>query len=220
MRGALLAMTAKWYSMLLFLKGILIGLSVAAPVGPMAILCVQRTLTRGRSTGFATGLGIATADGFYATVAAFGWTFLATRLLELQTWMGLGGGFLLLALGARVLLMPVPKPGGIVAKGSLWTAALSSFLLTLANPPTLLLFLAFFSTLGDLAQQGGEWSPLILSMGVFSGSLIWWLALSLGVSLGGRQLNAAWSLRINRLSGLVIIAFALAVLVRLLQGAS
>lgn len=204
----------------LILKGFLIGLSVAAPVGPMAILCVQRTLARGRSTGFATGLGIATADGFYATVAAFSWTFFVSRLLEFQTWMGLGGGLALLALGTRVLMMPVPKPGGTVAQGSLWTAALSSFLLTLANPPTLLLFLAFFSTLGDLARQGGEWAPLFLAMGVFSGSLIWWLALSLGVSLVGRQLNAAWSLRINRLTGLVILAFALAVLVRLLKGAS
>lgn len=198
----------------IFLKGALIGLSVAAPVGPMAVLCVQRTLARGRMTGLMTGLGIALGDGLYAALAAFGWGFLSSGLLQFQDWLRLGAGLFLIALGAKTWSKPIPSVGGKVTKGDLGTALLSALLLTLSNPPTLLLFMGFFSTLGEWGKGQGAW---MVTLGVLGGSLIWWLTLVVGVNLGARGWTGARLAWVNRLAGLTIAAFGLNALLSLMH---
>jgi threonine/homoserine/homoserine lactone efflux protein len=198
-----------------FLRGLLIGFSIAAPVGPIGILCIRRTLTEGRLTGLVSGLGAATADAFYGSLAGFGLTLVASFLVSQQHLLRLGGGLFLLYLGVHTLLAkPASKTVQAVQvdiKG-LWGAYLSTFFLTLTNPLTILSFAAIFAGLG-LAETGGD--PLsagILVLGVFSGSAAWWLLLSGGVSLLRLRLTPLILLWVNRMSGLVIIGFGVAAL--------
>ena len=205
----------------LFLKGLLIGFSIAAPVGPIGVLCIRRTLADGRAAGFVSGLGAATADAFYGSVAGFGLAFISGFLISQGTWLRLLGGVFLLYLGIKTALArPAdPAPGEIApprASGLLGAYA-STFFLTLTNPLTILSFAAIFAGLGIGSQPGGGFrSPALLVLGVFSGSGAWWFLLSGAASwmrgrLGGRGLQ--W---VNRISGIVILAFGLAALVSLL----
>jgi threonine/homoserine/homoserine lactone efflux protein len=202
---------------ILFTKGFIIGLSVAAPVGPMAVLCIQRTLARGSMAGFISGLGIATADALYASVAAFGWTLVSGRLMEFQNTFKLAGGLFLLYLGAKVLLSKPAEGKPKDGERGLGKAYLSTFLLTLSNPPTIFLFLALFTTIGTLGRDGGNAAGTWLVAGVFLGSAFWWMALSQGVSLLGRKMNLEKWRWINQVSGLVIAGFGLAALGSLLR---
>lgn len=200
----------------LFLRGLLIGFSIAAPVGPIGVLCIRRTLANGRLAGLVSGLGAATADAFYGSVAAFGLTLVSDFLVSQQTWLRLGGGLFLLYLGVKTFLaQPAAEPAGTVKVGraGLWGAYLSTLLLTLTNPLTILSFAAIFAGLG-LAETGGN--PLsagILVLGMFCGSAAWWLLLSAGVSLFRRRVTPAALRWINRIAGLVIIGFGIAALI-------
>jgi threonine/homoserine/homoserine lactone efflux protein len=201
----------------LLAKGFLIGLSVAAPVGPMAVLCIHRTLAKGANVGLVSGLGIATADALYASVAAFGWTFLSDRLMEFQNALKLVGGLFLLYLGAKVFLSKPAKGKATTQERDLGKAYSSTFLLTLSNPPTIFLFLALFTTIGTLGRDGGNSSAPWLVTGVFLGSAFWWLVLNQSVSLLGRKMNPDKLRWINQVSGLVIAGFGLVALGSLLK---
>src|SRR5512142_2363186 len=154
----------------LFLRGLVIGFSIAAPVGPIGVLCIRRTLANGRAAGLATGLGAATADGMYGCVAGFGLTFISSVLINQQMWLRLFGGLFLCYLGIRTLLS---KPSGQEAKmggNGLLGSYASTFLLTVTNPMTILSFAAIFAGLG-LANTNGDYaSAVILVLGVFLGS--------------------------------------------------
>ena len=199
-----------------FLRGLLIGFSIAAPVGPIGVLCIRRTLADGRLAGLASGLGAATADAFYGSLAGFGLTLAANFLVSQQSWLRLGGGLFLLYLGVKTFLSAPSGEAGQVAKTTsrgLWGAYLSTLLLTLTNPLTILSFVAIFAGLG-LAETGGDLlSAGILVLGVFSGSAAWWLLLSGGVSLLRAKVTTGTLRWINRLAGLVIIGFGVAALV-------
>jgi threonine/homoserine/homoserine lactone efflux protein len=192
-----------------FVRGWIIGLSIAAVVGPMCILCIQRTVQHGFRYGFISGLGIATADGCYGFLAAFGLTIVTLFLVHQQTWIRLIGGGFLLYLGIRtVLTKPASKAVETEKTGNLATAYLSTFLLTLTNPLTILSFAAIFAGIG---ASGGSRSsmlaPLFIVCGVFSGSVSWWLFLTGMVSLLRRSFTLVWLLWINRISGVIIIIF-------------
>jgi len=200
----------------LFLQGLLIGFSIAAPVGPIGVLCIRRTLAHGRWSGLASGLGAATADALYGCVAGFGLTLISHLLIQQQSWFRFGGGVFLLYLGARTFLS---RPAGTSSRASRSDLAgdyLSTFFLTLTNPLTVLAFAAIFAGLGLGGTGGGYGSAALMVLGVFVGSALWWLILSSGVS----WLRDRFSLRglrwVNRISGLVILGFGAAALASLI----
>jgi threonine/homoserine/homoserine lactone efflux protein len=194
------------------LRGFIIGLSIAAPVGPIGVLCIRRTLSEGRVTGLVSGLGAASADALYGCVAGFGLTAISGFLVNQQPWLRLAGGFFLVCLGIRTLLA---KPSDQAAGRGLPAAYASTFLLTLTNPLTILSFAAIFAGLG-LAGSGTSFSSAgVLVLGVFLGSTTWWLALSTGVGLLRNRFNARAIVWVNRISGIIILVFGLAALISL-----
>jgi threonine/homoserine/homoserine lactone efflux protein len=191
-----------------FARGLLLGLSIAAPVGPIGVLCIRRTLTLGWRVGFLTGLGAATADATYGAIAAFGLTALSDLLIAEQSWLRLIGGLFLLYLGARTFLAKPATVAANVSANGLAGAYLSTLLLTLTNPLTILSFAAIFAGFG-VASAGGAGAPVILVAGVFTGSALWWLLLSGGVALARARFRPEALVWVNRISGSVIILFGL-----------
>ena len=190
------------------LKGLLIGFSIAAPVGPIGVLCIRRSLADGRKIGLATGLGAATADAIYGCVAAFGLTAISSFLVGQRFWLGFLGGLFLCYLGIRTF---ISAPAGQIAevrRGGLFSAYATTFLLTLANPMTILSFVAVFSSFG-LGASPDYFGASALVAGVFIGSALWWLFLSSSVALFQSAVNSGWMRVVNRLSGSVILAFGL-----------
>ena len=142
----------------LFLRGLVIGFSIAAPVGPIGILCIRRTLADGRASGFLSGLGAATADALYGCVAGFGLTVVSAFLVDQRTWIQLIGGVFLLALGVRTLRSrPAERAAQASAGRGLAGSYLSTLLLTLTNPMTIISFAGIFAALG-VAETGGDLS--------------------------------------------------------------
>lgn len=201
----------------LLLRGFLLGFSIAAPVGPIGILCIRRTLTDGWLTGFLSGLGAATADMLYGGIAAFGLTAVVNLLVGLENWLRLAGGLFLLYLGLRAFLSKPPaastSPRGI---GRL-NAYATTFFLTLTNPMTILFFTGMLSALLPTSGEITPTSPLNMVLGVFLGSAAWWLFLSGLASLVREKFTSAWLGWINRASGLAITAFALVALAGLVK---
>ena len=193
----------------LFLKGVLIGLSIAAPVGPIGVLCIRRTLVAGPLIGLLSGLGAATADGLYGCIAGFGLTFIAQFFQDQAFWLqGIGGGFLCY-LGWRTFWAQ-PTNTAAKAKGStLLSAYASTFALTLTNPATILSFVAIFAGLGIAAIERNYFASSILVLGVFLGSALWWLLLSLSVNLFRAKFNLRQMRWLNKGSGLIILAFGI-----------
>ncbi len=151
----------------LFLRGLVIGFSIAAPVGPIGVLCIRRTLAEGQLYGLVSGLGAATADALYGCVAAFGLTFVSGFLIGHKLWLSLIGGLFLLYLGIKTLLS-TPAENAARAEGKgLFGAYASTFLLTVTNPMTILSFVAIFAALGLGNATGSYASALILVLGVF-----------------------------------------------------
>jgi threonine/homoserine/homoserine lactone efflux protein len=200
-------------------KGLVIGFSIAAPVGPIGVLCMRRTLAEGRLSGLVSGLGAATADAIYGCVAGFGLTFISNFLVGQQIGFRLIGGVFLCCLGIKTMLTKPeiqtapPKNGGILG------AYASTFFLTLTNPLTILSFAAIFSGLGLAGVSGNHASAGSLVLGVFIGSALWWLILSGGVGFFRAKVNPRGLHWINSISGAVITGFGLmAILSVLLKG--
>jgi threonine/homoserine/homoserine lactone efflux protein len=195
-----------------FFKGLLLGFSIAAPVGPIGILCIRRTLAEGRITGLVSGLGAATADGFYGIVAGFGLTMISALLVEHQIWLGLIGGAYLCYLGIKTFLTkPTTIEGQTNSKGKL-EAYLSTFFLTLTNPMTILSFVAIFAGLGLVTSDGSYASAALLVAGVFLGSAAWWLTLSGLVSIFRERFTPQAMVWVNRGAGVVLVAYGVVAL--------
>ena len=200
----------------LFVRGILIGLAIAAPVGPIGVLCIRRTLAEGRMAGLVSGLGAATADAFYGAVAGFGLTFISTFLVSQQFWLRLIGGLFLLYLGVRTFLS-VPSQSSAEGNGrGLAGMYLSTVALTLTNPLTILSFAVVFAGLGLGTGSADYVAAGLLVLGVFCGSGLWWLLLSGGVSLlrGRFSYRGLWW--VNRISGILILTFGIVALIGML----
>ena len=195
-----------------FLRGLVIGFSIAAPVGPIGVLCIRRTLADGRVVGFVSGLGAATADAVYGSIAALGLSAVTTLLVGHQTWLRLIGGAFLCYLGYRILISrPAENVTGTL-NPQLAGAYTSTLLLTLTNPLTILSFAAVFAGLGLGSAAGGLRPAALMVLGVFLGSALWWAILSgLTGFLRGR-LEVGGLRWVNRLSGAIIAAFGIAAL--------
>jgi threonine/homoserine/homoserine lactone efflux protein len=201
----------------LFLRGLVIGFSVAAPVGPIGVLCIRQTLAKGRLAGLLSGLGAATADAVYGALAALGLGLVSQFLVDQQELLRLVGGLFLCCLGVRVWHAPVqtepPSEGEIdhgVGRNRFTGAAgayFSTFFLTLTNPITILSFAAIFAGLGLAATAPGPLAGAALVSGVFVGSAAWWLLLSGLVGFLRHRLPAVALRSINRMSALIILGF-------------
>ena len=198
------------------LKGFAIGFSIAAPVGPIGVLCIRRSLSSGARAGLATGLGAATADAAYGAVAAFGLTAVSGFLVGERTWLRLAGGIFLAYLGAATWRKRPAAGDEEGAAASLSGAYVSTFFLTLANPATILSFGAVFAGFG-LASAPGYLSAALLVAGVFLGSGAWWLMLSQAAGALRSRVTPGWLIGINRLSGFILIAFAVLALASVLR---
>jgi threonine/homoserine/homoserine lactone efflux protein len=195
-----------------FVKGVILGFSIAAPVGPIGILCIQRSLNSGFVRGFASGLGAATADALYGVIAAFGLSVITSFLVARTGFLRLGGGLFLCYLGVKTFLS-VPSDHAVSLKSEgLIGSYLSTFLLTLTNPMTILSFTLIFGGVGLSATAGDYTSATLVVLGVFTGSGSWWLLLSTGVSFFRKRFslhNLRW---VNRISGGIIAGLGLLVL--------
>ena len=198
------------------LKGILLGFSIAAPVGPIGVLCIRRTLTDGWASGLVSGLGAATADAFYGSVAGFGLTFISSLLIGQQTWISLIGGLFLCYLGIRTLLSKPAETAASASGQGLLGSYVSTLFLTLTNPMTILSFAAIFTGVGITNSAGDYTSSALLVGGVFIGSTLWWLTLAGGASLFRDKFNTNALRWINRISGVVLTIFGLLSLLSLL----
>ncbi len=198
-----------------FAKGLAAGVVIAAPVGPVGMLCVHRTLVHGRVHGLLSGLGAALADAAFGAAAAFGLTFVAQFLAVHQDWIRLGGGALLLVLGARTLSARVPDPDEKDQSRSLGEDCASAFVLTATNPMTVLSFLGIFAALGIATAGLGLREASALVLGVFLGSGLWWILLSAGVGVFRRAVEALYLRWIQRLSGALLLGFGIGVLASL-----
>jgi threonine/homoserine/homoserine lactone efflux protein len=224
-----------------FLRGLILGFSIAAPVGPIGVLCIRRTLAHGRISGFISGLGAATADAFYGSVAAMGFTLISGFLVGQQELLRLFGGFFLCYLGLKTYLEKSnslqdlnsldsgerettitgihtnPRMDGITGK-ALFADYVSTFILTITNPMTIIVFAAIFTGLGITHTSGSPTTALVLVLGVFLGSTSWWLILSsLANSLRVRFLNRRRLRWVNRVSGVIIFGFGAVSILSLLD---
>ncbi len=194
------------------LRGLLLGFAIAAPVGPIGVLCIRRTLAQGRAIGFVSGLGAATADVLYGCIAAFGLTAVSGLLVRQQGWLRLLGGLFLCYLGIKTLLSrPSDEPAAAEGRGFAG-AYLSTLLLTLTNPMTIFAFMAVFAGLGVGRTVNGYAAAAAVVLGVFLGSAAWWFLLSAGVSLLRGRLDARHLLWVNRVSGVIIVGFGVVAL--------
>src|SRR5215211_359960 len=191
----------------LLLKGMIIGFAIAAPVGPIGVLCIRRTLAEGRTSGFVSGLGAATADAIYGSVAALGLTFVANFLVSGEMWFRLVGGAFLVFLGVRTFLALPAERAASTGKSGLPGAYASTLFLTLTNPATILFFAAIFAGLGAGNPGGDVPSVVLLVLGVFLGSALWWLVLSGVTSLFRARLSVGGLRWVNRISGTVLATF-------------
>ena len=197
----------------LFIKGFIIGFSIAAPVGPIGILCIQRTLSEGNIQGMVTGLGAATADAIYGFIAAFGLTFISNFLVEQSFWFRLIGGFFLCYLGIKAFLSKPQDPALSLGNRTILSAYGTTFFLTLTNPMTILFFAGVFAGLGLVSESIQYSSAGLMVIGVFLGSGTWWLILSGATSIFRRKINDLKLAWINKISGFVILAFGVAALI-------
>jgi len=193
----------------LFIKGLLVGFAIAAPVGPIGILCIGRTLSHGRLKGLATGIGAAVADALYGAVAGFGLTAIDVFLREQLIWLRVVGGVVLCFMGYKILRSKPAEQSGELQQGSVAGAFLSALVLTLTNPMTLLSFAAIFTGLRINAPGTTPAHVGALIGGVFTGSALWWIFLSLVAGLFRKVLTPAGLHWINIVSGAVIIAFGI-----------
>lgn len=199
------------------LKGLLIGFAIAAPVGPIGVLCIRRTLTEGRAFGLAAGLGAATADALYGAIAGFGLAAVSTFLPEHRAALQLLGGGFLLGLGLRTFLGKPLLEAERTSNGGLAGSYLAAAALTLANPAALLSFAAVFAGAGLAQAPSGAWAATLLVAGVFLGSTAWWLILS-GVVDTWRRRAAVQLLGSGAISGAVLTGVALGYSARYLRG--
>lgn len=203
--------------LLLFVKGLILGVSVAIPIGPIGLLCIDRTINKHFWSGLYSGLGAATADTLYGLVAALGITFVSNLIITEESYFQLIGGILLILLGIKSFRLKPRKtvPYEMNSKNHM-KDFLSAFILTITNPGTVIFFMAVFSGMGLTHASGDIGYAAILVSGIFIGSMIWWLILSGTASFLKPKINDKFLTGLNHLSSTAIILFGIIILISLL----
>lgn len=204
----------------LIVSGVIIGIAVAAPIGPINLMAIRNTLSHGFWAGVFTGTGAVIGDGTFAVFAAFGITAVSEFVMDYATWIQIVGGVILIAVGARIIATPV-QVAEAEAPPHTRAAALvgSTYLLTITNPATLMGFIAIFGGVGNLVSRPGDYAgAAIMVAAVMAGSLIWWLTVSWCASLLRERVARTGLKYVNWAAGAVIVLFGFAIYVRLLWG--
>lgn len=190
---------------LLFARGLVLGFTIAAAVGPISLLVIRRMLAHGRIYGLASGMGVALADGTYGGIAAFGLTALTSILVGGRLVLGLVGGLFLLVLAWRTITSRPAEVAVADERPGLVAAFLSIFGLTMTNPMTILSFGAIFAGLGVVGSGGAD--AALLTLGAFCGSAAWWVILTAAVSALRTRVTLRALTWVNRVSGAVLLVF-------------
>jgi len=190
-------------------KGVMAGLAIAVPVGPVNVLCASRTISKGPLSGLMSGFGAATADTLYGAIAGFSISFIIQFLQREEFWIRVFGGVLLMAIGVLYLRKPANAPERPTEESSVHSDYSSTLLLTLTNPTSVLSFIAVLAGLG---MQGNVawWLTLLLVVGIFCGSMLWWVILVLLVNRFRDRFDRHAMLWMNRIAGLAIGGFGVA----------
>ncbi len=202
-------------SIFLIIQGVLIGIVVAVPVGPLGLLCIHRALAMGALCGLFSGLGVATADALAASIAALGISFVSGFLADQQLFLRLGGGIFLLYLGCKIY---TTEPNGRSAPSNvngLLNAYATTFFLTFSNPVTILSFIAIYAGWHVPSLHGRYVDAAMLAFGVFLGSTLWWIGLFIGITAFHGRFSLRTLGRIHRVSGVLIAGFGVIVLLSL-----
>jgi threonine/homoserine/homoserine lactone efflux protein len=203
----------------LFFKGIVIGFAIAAPLGPVNLLIVQRTLTKGRRIGWLSGAGAAIADGLYAALAVYGLTLMSGFLSSNGRAVSLVGGIVLVALGIKIALTKPSELKKEAGRGGHAGAFTSTFFLNLLSPVTILTYAAAVAGLSGIWKTtGSALNPVLLILGVPVGSMVWVTVLVLSAHLIGKYLNDKWLHRANLVAGFGLALFGLLALASGLRG--
>lgn len=205
--------------LVLILSGLLIGVAVAAPIGPVNLICIRRTLKYGMLNGFASGAGAAVGDGVFAIVAAFGVTAVISFVAAYSGWLQLVGGVFLLGLGVRTWFdhphLDDKLPDGSL--GDLLPVISVTFFLTITNPATMLGFIAIFGGVADFTIGTEDYMRAsILVASVIGGSVLWWAAITGFVSLFRDRMSDTGLALLNKVSAVIIVLFGAGILGRLL----
>ncbi len=199
----------------LVLKGIIVGISVSAPLGPIGVLCIQRTLNKGYASGIVSGLGAASADVIYAIIAGFGITFISDFLIEQQDVIRIVGGTFLTIIGIRIYFSnPIKQIRAHRAQGNkFFSDYITTFFVTISNPITILAFGIIFSSFNMIDNNSEAGNITVLIISVFSGAILWWLILISIVSLFRKKIRLRNLFWINKITGVLIVLFALFVII-------
>jgi threonine/homoserine/homoserine lactone efflux protein len=201
--------------LVLLVKGFAVGLAIGAPFGPVGVVAIQRSLTKGMFYGLASGMGAAIADAIFGAIAAFGIGFAAPFLKREQFWFQLAGAVLLLAFGFHLLLTKWRPPSARIEASDLLHDWLTTFVLTISNPITVFSFTAVFVAAGINVGTETLGGGAAVVAGVFLGSTVWWIALSASIGVFHGQLPKSYLHWIRRGSGAIMILFGAGVLVHL-----
>ncbi len=197
------------------LKGLIIGFAMAIPIGPVGVMCIRKTLAEGHSRGLIIGLGAATADALYGSLAAFGLTFVSDLIADNEFWVRLIGGALLLFLGIRTFRAKRKDPIMPFDNKGFWGSYVSAFVIAVTNPVTVFAFIAVFAAFG-LGHKLNVFSAGILVFGVFAGSGLWFLTLGFVATFFRKKLDSAGLRWVNKIAGVLIIISGVAAFVTLI----
>jgi threonine/homoserine/homoserine lactone efflux protein len=195
--------------MINFLKGFIIGIIMAIPAGPLAILVVKRSLTKGHKEGLATALGVAIADGLYSLVAALGLTAVSVFVLGKKEYFFMGGGILLILIGIGSLIKPPLVTTEAPQERNFFATLLQTMVITLTNPMTILMFIAAFTAAGFEGHEESLTQSVLICLGVFLGSMTWFAIISITSASLRRKVTPYLLNLINTISGSLLIIFGI-----------
>ncbi|MDR3646746.1 MAG: LysE family transporter [Candidatus Babeliales bacterium] len=201
----------------LFLDGFILGLAVAAPIGPVGVLCIKKTLSSGLGVGLSSGFGASIAKVCYGIVVGFGLTSVSNFLINYNTYISIIGAAFLTYLGIKIFMTKPDMNCNEAQKENKVTAFITMFMLTIMNPMTVLSFLAVFSGLGIANTAASYSNGCTLIAGIFSGSMSWWIFLCTIVNLFRQKINSNVLSWINKISGVVIVSFAVIIILNVVR---
>ncbi len=199
----------------LFIQGIIIGLTLAVPVGPISLLCIQRSVADGRLHGIVSGTGVASADSFYAAISFLGLTIISGLIIAQQYLFRFFAGIALIFIGVRVFVSVPTGAGAQIGHETYLKDYLSMAAIAVANPLTLLFFVVIVPGFGIVIHGNSVLSAMEFVAGVFFGSVVWWILLCGSVGTVRTRISEENLGLINRVSGILISCFGAGMLILL-----